>query len=87
MTPSPHYDPSRCDRCGLCVSACPCHAISLSDEGVVFGCERCSTYNPGCPTLIHCLWPCEEACPTGAIQCPFDILWPDDGNTETPDQP
>ena len=74
MTPSPHYDPTRCTRCGLCVAACPCHAASLTDDGVMFACDRCCGHSPDCPTLRHCLWPCEEVCPTGAIQCAFDIV-------------
>ncbi len=87
MTPSPHYDPSCCNRCGLCVSACPCHAASLTDDGVEFACDSRCVHSPECPTLLHCLWPCEEACPMGAIQCPFDILSPEEDDPEPPAQP
>ncbi len=86
MTLSPHYDPTGCDRCGLCVSACPCHAATLTDDGVDFACKSCCTHSPECPTLLHCLWPCEQVCPTGAIHCPFDILFSDEDDAEAPAQ-
>jgi ferredoxin len=87
MTQSPYYDPSRCNRCGLCVLACPCHAVSLTDDGVVFACDAHCIHSPDCPTLRHCLWPCEEVCPTGAIQCPFDIVPLEEDDLEASDQP
>ncbi|HHX45427.1 MAG TPA: 4Fe-4S binding protein [Chloroflexi bacterium] len=87
MTPSPHYDPASCDRCGLCVTACPCHAASLTADGVTFACDHCCHHSSECPTLLHCLWPCEEACPRGAIHCRFDILLPEDDGGEPPATP
>ena len=78
MCSSPYFDPTRCDRCGLCVPACPCHAVSLTEEGVAFACDACCIHDPACPTLRHCLWPCEEACPHGAIQSAFGLVIPDD---------
>ena len=86
MTRSPYYDPSHCNRCGLCAEACPCHAASLTDDGVVFACDGCCGHSPDCPTLLHCLWPCEEVCPKGAIHCSFDIVLPEEDDPGAPAQ-
>lgn len=63
-----------CTRCGLCVEACPCHAVQLTENELVFSCsEQChrgETEGQDCGGW--CL--CEEACPNGAIDCTFDIV-------------
>ena len=63
-----------CTRCGRCVEACPCHAVQLTDEGLVFSCaDKCRRDEIGEQDCGGwCL--CEEACPTGAIDCAFDIV-------------
>jgi MinD superfamily P-loop ATPase len=66
----PQLDKTLCNLCGLCVEACPCHAVKLGERGPIFDCpEVCpATEGPeGC-----CL--CEEVCPTGAITCAFEIV-------------
>jgi formate hydrogenlyase subunit 6/NADH:ubiquinone oxidoreductase subunit I len=66
----PQLDETLCDLCGLCVEACPCHAVKLGEQGPIFDC-------PGvCPGVegpeVCCL--CEEVCPTGAVTCAFEIV-------------
>ena len=69
----PQVDESRCTLCGLCVEACACHAVELSEKGPIFGCPEV------CPSSGLCLAKsggcglCEEVCPTGAIACAFEI--------------
>jgi formate hydrogenlyase subunit 6/NADH:ubiquinone oxidoreductase subunit I len=78
----PRVDETRCTRCGLCVEACPCHAIELGEQGLVFTCpESCpchctGTEAPGCSCL------CEEVCPTGALSCAFEIVLETDKDRE-----
>lgn len=70
----PQVDQARCTLCGLCVEACPCHAIELGERGPVFSCPEV------CPSIgacaqgsdSYCL--CEEVCPAGAITCAFEIV-------------
>ena len=70
----PQVDESRCTLCGLCVDACPCHAIELGERGPVFSCPS--------TCLGHCAWAegggcccvCEEVCPTHAITWEFEIV-------------
>jgi formate hydrogenlyase subunit 6/NADH:ubiquinone oxidoreductase subunit I len=70
----PVVDMVCCTRCGLCVEACPCHAVQLTEDGLVFNCSnRCprgEASEKDCGGW--CL--CEEACPSGAIHCSFDIV-------------
>ena len=60
----PQIDETRCTLCGLCVEACPCHAVKLGERGPVFT----------CPETIDCCCLCEEVCPTSAITCAFEIV-------------
>jgi formate hydrogenlyase subunit 6/NADH:ubiquinone oxidoreductase subunit I len=73
----PVVDEGLCDRCGLCVDACPCHAIEMTEKGLVFHCSdecvKASTCSPDCGLV------CEEVCPTGAITCSFEIVVQDNG--------
>jgi len=74
----PQVDETRCTLCGLCVGACPCHAIELGEQGPVFTCpETCPCHCTGTEaTDCSCL--CEEVCPTGAITCAFEIVFETD---------
>lgn len=69
----PKVDQDLCIKCGICVKACPCGAISLEEEGIFFNCPS------GCALSLHCIggpeffFPCEEACPTGALSFAFEI--------------
>jgi MinD superfamily P-loop ATPase len=60
----PAIDRNKCNGCGLCVAVCECKALAIV-EGVI----RVK------PT-VDCHWCtfCELVCPTGAIQCPFEIV-------------
>lgn len=72
----PVVDHELCDRCGLCVEACPCGAIEMTDKGPVFTCGDVCLKSSGCPS--ECGLVCEEVCPTGAISCSFEIIMEDD---------
>jgi formate hydrogenlyase subunit 6/NADH:ubiquinone oxidoreductase subunit I len=70
----PQVEETRCTLCGLCVEACPCHAVTLGEQEPVFACPE------GCPghctdtEALDCSCLCEEVCPTGAIACAFEIV-------------
>ena len=59
---------ARCDRCGLCISACPENALRMSENGPVFVQPIACTY---------CL-DCEPACPHSAIRAPLTVAWSPD---------
>ena len=61
----PVVDEAKCNGCGLCVSVCYCNALVLVG-GVVTVVET-----------EECCWctECEAVCPTGAIACPFEIVF------------
>ncbi|MCS7286736.1 MAG: 4Fe-4S binding protein [Anaerolineae bacterium] len=64
-------DQNLCIKCGMCAAACPCGALILSEEGLQFNCPSdCSLYLLGGPEFF---FPCEEACPTGALSLAFEI--------------
>ncbi len=68
----PQVDETRCTLCGLCVEACPCHAVELGERGQIFTCpEACRRT---CTETFDCCCLCEEVCPTGAITCAFEIV-------------
>jgi formate hydrogenlyase subunit 6/NADH:ubiquinone oxidoreductase subunit I len=70
----PQINRARCTLCGLCVTACPCRAIELRDQGVVFHCAGKCQSDVECPHGRDCFCICEEACPHDAIECPFEIV-------------
>ena len=65
MCERPTIDTAKCDGCGLCVSSCLGHGLVLV-AGVVHIVET-----------AECCWctSCESVCPTGAIICPFEIVF------------
>jgi formate hydrogenlyase subunit 6/NADH:ubiquinone oxidoreductase subunit I len=72
----PVVDYDLCDRCGLCVEACPCHAVEMTERGPVFHCaEECGKSGT---CSADCGLVCEEVCPRGAISCSFEITIEDD---------
>jgi formate hydrogenlyase subunit 6/NADH:ubiquinone oxidoreductase subunit I len=66
----PQLDETLCNLCGLCVEACPCHAVKLGERGPIFDCPEVCPGAEG--PEVCCL--CEEICPTGAIACAFEIV-------------
>ena len=70
----PRVDETLCTLCGLCVEACPCHAVELGEAGPIFSCpEVCPLADRQADRLGNCCL-CEEVCPTGAITCTFEIV-------------
>jgi len=84
----PILDATRCTGCGLCAAACPCDAVVMQEGIPTFRCgDYCHLYAE-CPALSGCSWPCEEACPTRALSCPFEIvIEPDDPGSPVPETP
>ncbi|HEY50202.1 MAG TPA: 4Fe-4S binding protein [Dehalococcoidia bacterium] len=68
MARMPEIDRSKCNGCGLCVEVCSCKVLMLVGSMVEINekveCRRCTRW---------CTM-CEMVCPTGAIQCPFDVI-------------
>nr|MBC7245552.1 hypothetical protein [Chloroflexota bacterium] len=75
MRSVPQVNEALCTRCGLCVEACACPAIELGEQGPIFHCTEVSC--PLCAEGIECGCFCEEVCPTGAIQCMYEIVLDD----------
>lgn len=71
----PVVDRELCDRCGLCVEGCPCHAIEMTRDGPVFHCSEECVNSSAC--AAGCSMLCEEVCPVGAISCGFEIVMGD----------
>jgi len=70
----PQVDEARCTLCGLCVEACPCHAVKLGERGPVFACPETCLLLLTSTEAFDCRCLCEEVCPTGAIACAFEIV-------------
>ena len=64
MIDMPVIDPSKCNKCGLCITVCHCHALVMIDNVVTVVSTK------------ECDWctQCEEVCPTAALSCPFEII-------------
>jgi 4Fe-4S ferredoxin len=64
----PVFDETKCDGCGLCVSVCKCGALVLTGKSLTV------------VEVDNCGWctDCELVCPTGAVQCPFEIIIEED---------
>ena len=64
MLVKPLLDEGLCNGCGLCVTVCECGALVLVGNVIklveVEYCGYCTE--------------CEMVCPTGAIECPFEIV-------------
>lgn len=64
----PIIDLSKCNGCGLCVEVCLCRKLILVDNGVeIIEQVECHSCTRWCTM-------CEVVCPTGAIQCPFEVV-------------
>jgi len=70
----PQVDETRCTLCGLCVEACPCHAVKLGERGPIFSCPEVCPSPSTCPPNMGGCCVCEEVCPTGAITYAFEIV-------------
>jgi ferredoxin len=73
--PLPRVDMALCTRCGLCVEACRCQAIEMTEEGPVFHCGELCDVGSECPNGGDCWCVCQEVCPESAIDCPFEIVF------------
>ncbi|MFC2065536.1 DUF362 domain-containing protein [Chloroflexota bacterium] len=64
MAEMPTIDQSKCNGCGLCLSVCACGGLLLVDNVITI-------------ISVDCDWctECEAICPTGAISCPFEIVF------------
>ena len=65
MAEMPMIDQSKCNGCGLCLSVCACGGLLLVDNVITI------------IDVVDCDWctECEAICPTGAISCPFEIVF------------
>jgi ferredoxin len=61
----PVVDVVKCNGCGLCIGVCHCNALKIADNAVII------------EETEECGWctECEAVCPTGAITCPFEIVF------------
>jgi MinD superfamily P-loop ATPase len=72
MLEMPIFDESKCDGCGLCVSACKCGILVMKNDKVKV------VRPPTCSNCTNYCNACELVCPTGAISCPFEVVIEDD---------
>jgi len=75
MFDMPIIDAELCNGCGLCLTVCECGALVVT--GSIIAIQE--TYECGYCTE------CEAVCPTGAIQCPYEIVV-EDGFEQTLEQ-
>jgi MinD superfamily P-loop ATPase len=61
----PIIDQDMCNGCGLCVNVCSCNSLVLFEDVITF----VQTGRCGWCTM------CEAVCPTGAIVCPYEIVF------------
>ena len=65
MIEMPVLDHEKCNGCGLCISVCSCSALVLVGNIIaIIETEECGWCTQ-----------CEAVCPTGAISCPFEIVF------------
>jgi len=65
MAEQPLVNPELCNGCGLCVTVCRCGALVMVGRVITLKeTEDCG----------YCTY-CEAVCPTGAIRCPFEIIF------------
>lgn len=62
--PVPIIDVEKCNGCGLCVPACPNHAVEMQDNKAMVANPQACEY----------AGECELICPTQTITWPFLIL-------------
>jgi len=65
LSEMPVIHQEKCNGCGVCITVCTCQALLIVDNVI---------------TIIEkedCNWctQCEAVCPTGAITCPFEIVF------------
>ncbi len=71
MAEMPRVDQAKCNGCGLCLSVCVCGALVMVNNRVsVIETETCGWCTQ-----------CEAVCPTGAISCPFEIVFEQSGRS------
>lgn len=68
MAKMPVIDRNKCNGCGLCVEVCHCQALFLVGKVVEVNEKR------ECRLCTRWCTMCEMVCPTGAIQCPFEVV-------------
>ncbi len=68
MAKIPQIDLNECNGCGLCVEVCSCQVLVLVDNTVEVREKR------ECHQCTRWCTMCEMICPTGAIQCPFEVV-------------
>jgi formate hydrogenlyase subunit 6/NADH:ubiquinone oxidoreductase subunit I len=78
----PQVDETRCTLCGLCMEACPCHAVKLGEQELIFSCPESCPHTSTGDEALDCSCLCEEVCPTGAISCAFEIVLEADQSEE-----
>jgi MinD superfamily P-loop ATPase len=61
----PEIDHQQCTGCGDCIPVCEPHALALVDGKAVIAAPDLCEYEGGC----------EPACPVGAIQLPFLVVF------------
>jgi ferredoxin len=64
-------DLSQCNGCGLCVEVCMCEKLFLADGVVQI---RSKIECVECRQCVRWCTMCELVCPTGAIQCQFEVV-------------
>ncbi len=65
MSEMPVIVEEKCNGCGLCITVCTCRALVMVGNIItIVETEACG----------WCLQ-CESVCPTGAISCPFEIVF------------
>jgi len=68
MAKMPVIDRNKCDGCGLCVEVCQCKVLALVGKVVEINEKK------KCHLCTRWCTMCEMVCPTGAIQCPFEVV-------------